>query len=488
MPDRTGLSRRDLIAGAAGTLAVTAPGLRRAAAQPANQPAKPNIIFILADDLGYADVSCYGQQDYTTPNIDRLALEGLRFTQAYANSAVCSATRTALITGRYQYRLTVGLEEPISAETPKGIGLPPSHPTLPSLLRAAGYGTTLVGKWHLGFLPDFSPIKSGYDHFFGIFGGAADYFNHGPDHARSGAEAYQLYEEEVPVDRHGYMTNLLGDRAIETIDGYAKSRQPFLMSLHFTAPHWPWEGPDDEAESKRIREIRHRDGGTQKTYGKMVQSLDANIGRVMQALDTHGLAANTIVVFTSDNGGERFSKIWPFTGMKGELLEGGVRIPAIVRWPGRVAAGSVSDQPMITMDWLPTLVAAAGTRPDPAYPSDGEDLAPALSGAPAHPRKFYWRYKAGSQRAIRDGDFKYLRIAGNEFLFDVAQDPRERGNLKDRRKDVFDRLKGDWEAWNATMLEERPRPANYLQAGNLAADHYGVVNPSPAPPQAAAQR
>ncbi len=202
MPRRMSLSRRDLIAGAAGTLAVAAPGLRRAAAQVPNQATKPNIVFILADDLGFADVSCYGQQDYTTPNIDRLALEGMRFTQAYANSAVCSATRTALITGRYQYRLPVGLEEPINATTPLTIGLPPSHPTLPSLLRAAGYGTTLVGKWHLGFLPDFSPLKSGYDHFFGIFGGAADYFNHGPDHARSGAEAYQLYEEEVPVDRH----------------------------------------------------------------------------------------------------------------------------------------------------------------------------------------------------------------------------------------------------------------------------------------------
>ena len=188
----------------------------------------------------------------------------------------------------------------------------------------------------------------------------------------------QLYEEEVPVDRHGYMTNLLGDRAVRRSRATRRSQQPFLLSLHFTAPHWPWEGPDDEAESKRIRNILHHDGGTQKTYGKMVQSLDANIGRVLQALDTNGLSANTIVVFTSDNGGERFSKIWPFTGMKGELLEGGVRIPAIVRWPGHIAAGSVSDQPMITMDWLPTLVAAAGTRPDPAYPSDGEDLAPAL--------------------------------------------------------------------------------------------------------------
>ena len=200
----------------------------------------------------------------------------------------------------------------------------------------------------------------------------------------------------------------------------------------------------------------------------------------------NGLSANTIVVFTSDNGGERFSKIWPFTGMKGELLEGGVRIPAIVRWPGRVAAGSVSDQPMITMDWLPTLVAAAGHAARSGLSVRRRGLGAGLSGAPAHPRKFYWRYKAGSQRAVRDGDFKYLRIAGNEFLFDVAQDPRERGNLRDRRKDVFDRLKGDWEAWNATMLEERPRPANYLQTGNVAADHYGVVNP--APPPAAAQR
>jgi arylsulfatase A-like enzyme len=210
----------------------------------------------------------------------------------------------------------------------------------------------------------------------------------------------------------------------------------------------------------------------------MVQSLDVNIGRVLEALDVHGMAANTIVVFTSDNGGERFSMTWPFTGMKSELLEGGLRIPAIVRWPGRIPAGSVSDQAMITMDWLPTLVAAGGTRPDPAYPPDGEDLAPALAGSAAsHPRKFYWRFKAGAQRAIRDGNWKYLRIAGNEFLFDVVEDPRERANLKDRYRDVFDRLKHDWETWNATMLEERPRPATYGNPGRFMADHYGVVDP-----------
>src|SRR5438876_4065231 len=338
------------------------------------QAVKPNIVFILADDLGYADVSCYGQRDYMTPNVDRLAMEGLKFTQGYSNSASCSPTRTGMITGRYQMRLSVGLEEPINLTTPKGVGLPPSHPTLPSLLKKAGYGTSLVGKWHLGFLPDYSPLKSGYDRFFGIFGGAADYFNHGPDASRSGPEAGQLHEQEVPIERHGYMTNLLGDRAVQTVEGYAKARQPFLLSLHFTAPHWPWEGPDDEEESKRIRNIIDRDGGSQKTYAAMVQSLDANIGRVLQALDASGLASNTIVILTSDNGGERFSNVWPFSGMKHELLEGGIRVPAVVRWPGRIPPGVVSEQVMITMDWMPTLLAAAGTSPDVGYPSDGEDL------------------------------------------------------------------------------------------------------------------
>jgi len=467
---RTFTRRRFIQATAAGPLALAGVGSSRVSRA---QASKPNIVFIMADDLGYADVSCYGQRDYTTPNIDRLAIEGLKFTQGYANSASCSPTRTALITGRYQYRLAMGLEEPLNLQSPKGIGLPPSHPTLPSLLKKSGYATALVGKWHLGFLPDFSPLKSGYDHFFGIWGGAADYFNHGPK------STAPLYEQEVPVERHGYMTNLLGDRAVQTIEGYARSKEPFLLSLHFTAPHWPWEGPDDEAESKRIAgRLMHRDGGTQKTYIAMVQSLDAHIGRVLRALDVQGLSANTIVIFTSDNGGERFSKIWPFTGMKHELLEGGIRIPSIVRWPGRVPAGSISEQVMVSMDWMPTLLAAAGLQPEPAYPPDGDNLLPAVTGrASPHPRKLFWRYKAGGQRAVRDGDWKYLQITGNEFLFDLVQDPRERANLKNRRQDIFDRLKSDWETWNSMMLAERTRPATYGNPGNFVADHYGVTNP-----------
>src|SRR5258705_1233575 len=481
MVQQSAISRRRFVqTTAASSLALAGMGRGRPACA---RSTKPNIVFILADDLGYADVGCYGQRDYTTPNIDRLATEGLKFTQAYSNSPDCSAARTALITGRYQARLPLGVEEPLTPLTPKDIGLPPSHPTLPSLLKKAGYGTTLIGKWHLGYLPDFSPLKSGYDQFFGILGCCADYFNHGAEAFQTyvlpfPGLAHQLHKQEVPVERHGYMTNLLGDRAVQTVEGYAKSKEPFLLSLHFTAPHWPWEGPDDEAESKRIRSIIDRDGGSQKTYATMVQSLDVNIGRVLQALDASGLAGNTIVVFTSDNGGERFSKTWPFTGMKGELLEGGLRIPAIVRWPGRIAAGSVAEQVMIGVDWMPTLVAAAGAKPDPAYPPDGDNLLPTLTGrASPHPRKLFWRYYGGGQRAVRDRDWKYLQIAGNEFLFDVVQDPRERANLKDRRKDIFDRLKGDWEAWNSTMLPERTRPVTYGNPGNVVADHYGVANP-----------
>src|SRR6266566_4070745 len=181
-------------------------------------PQPPNIIFIMADDLGYADLSCYGRRDFATPNIDRIAERGMRLTQGYANSAVCSATRLALITGRYQYRLRLGLEEPLAGN--RDVGLPPEHPTLPSLLRAAGYGTTLVGKWHLGYLPKFGPLQSGYDHFFGFRSGAIDYYSHAGTDAKP-----DLWDGDVPVRQSGYMTNLLGDRAVNVINTYAKARQ-----------------------------------------------------------------------------------------------------------------------------------------------------------------------------------------------------------------------------------------------------------------------
>ncbi len=466
------ITRRKVLAAAAvaAPLAVTSRAQRQATA-------KPNIVYIMADDMGYADLSCYGRREYKTTNIDSIGASGVRFLQAYANSAVCSATRTALITGRYQYRLRVGLEEPLGGGGSM-IGLPPEHPTLPSLLKKTGYGTTLLGKWHLGNLPNFGPLKSGYDHFWGFRSGGLDYFSHtfGQD---------QLWEDDVKIEQVGYLTDLLGDRAVKTIDGYAKAREPFLISLHFNAPHWPWEGPGDEAESKRINgRLMDRDGGSQKIYASMVLEMDKQVGRVLKALDDGGIANNTIVIFTSDNGGERFSDTWPFSGKKTELLEGGLRIPALVRWPARIRPGGTTDQVGITMDWVATLLAAAGAEPDPAYPLDGMNLLPALTqNAAPVPRKLFWRYHYNAQRAMRDGDMKYLRIAANEFLFNVVDDPLERANLKGRQPDVFQRMVKDYEAWDATMLPDMngvsTSPLGY--ADELA-DHYGVTRP-PAPPR-----
>jgi len=213
------VTRRDLLlAGAAGSFVLASSTYRGRAADP-----QPNIIFVMADDLGYADLSCYGRRDYSTPNVDRIAADGLRFLQAYANSAVCSATRTALITGRYQYRLPIGLEEPLTSASTRKVGLPPEHPTLPSLLRKAGYGTTLIGKWHLGRLPEFGPLQSGYDHFYGFRGGALDYYTHKFGPAPSNTD--DLWDGDVKIQQNGYLTDLLGERAVAVVNDYAKSKQ-----------------------------------------------------------------------------------------------------------------------------------------------------------------------------------------------------------------------------------------------------------------------
>jgi len=428
----------------------------------------PNIVFILADDLGWADLSVYGQTEFQTPHLDELAAEGVRFTQAYANSAVCSATRFALITGRYQYRLRGGLEEPL-VRTAHKYGLPPEHPTLPSLLRDAGYETALIGKWHLGNLPTFGPLKSGYNHFFGNYGGAIDYFTHKPGVGE--AVPRDLYEGEVPVERVGYYTQLLADEASGWVRRQSAAK-PFFLSLHFTAPHWPWVGPEDEAVSRSLTDIFHYDGGNLQTYARMVRSLDAAVGQVLQALKEQGLSENTIVVFSSDNGGERFAKTWPFTGQKTELLEGGIRVPTLLRWPARLKP-QVSEQVTATMDWLPTLLAAAGVAPDPAYPSDGENILPVLEGqAPVHERTLFWRYKAQRQRAAREGRWKYLKISDNEFLFDVEDDSLERANLCHKQPAVFERLRQAWVDWNAQFLPITDEVITHGLSPDIQADRY----------------
>ena len=413
--------------------------------------ATPNFLFILADDLGYADLGCYGARVPATPSLDRLAAAGLRFTDGYSNSAVCSPTRFALMTGRYQYRLRGAAEEPFSGRV-RGradLGLPPSHPTLPSLLRDAGYVTALAGKWHLGFPPHFGPLKSGYMEFFGPLGGGIDYFSHCD---RGGT--HDLFENETEVERAGYVTDLISDRAVDFISRQRGARAPFLLSLHYTAPHWPWETRADEEESRRIHAaIHHVDGGSVETYYTMIRHMDEGIGRVLDTLAATGAAASTLVVFTSDNGAERFSDSWPFVGQKMDLLEGGIRVPLLARWPGVIRPGGVTRQVAITMDWVATFLAAAGVRPHPDYPLDGIDLAPVLARPDAAtPRTVFWRMKHRSQRAVRAGDWKYLVLDGHEFLFELARDARERANLARRYPERLAELRAEYETWAATML------------------------------------
>lgn len=467
-------TRRDAIKLGVGAIAAAATG----GALNAAGGARPNIVFIVADDMGYADAACYGSRYIFTPAIDSIATDGVKFLQSYANSPVCSPTRTALITGRYQYRLPIGLEEPLSPTTKQQPGLPPSHPTLPSLLKAAGYRTALVGKWHLGVLPRYGPLRSGYDEFYGFRGGGVDYFSYVTS---GGFKDLWRNDAAIADATNGYLTRLLGDSAVEFVSRSAGD-QPFFLSLHFSAPHWPWEGPDDEAESRRIgHRVHDDDGGSQAVYKQMVEAMDHEIGRVLAALVRRGIRDNTIVVFTSDNGGERFSDMWPFSGQKTELLEGGLRVPALFSWPRRVPRGKVTQQVAISMDWLPTLAAAAGVKPADAFPTDGVNLLSQIDGAAPIPRTLFWRYKGNNQRAVRDGNLKYLKIRQNTFLFDVENDPMERANLKDRQPADFARLFEKWQAWNATMLPEIPESFTDSVRSHIQADHIGADPPSTTP-------
>lgn len=433
------LSRRATLAG----LAAGAP-METAAAR----ARPPNIVFILADDLGLHDISSFGRPDFETPHIDTLARDGVKLTKSYANSCTCSPTRTALLSGRYQYRLEVGNYDPLIRDD---IGFPAGHPTLASILRGRGYRTALIGKWHLGGPPLFSPLRSGYDEFFGFMGGAIDYYTHDLGGLAGPRRTPDFYENETPVVREGYATDLFTERALSFLG--AHHERPFFLSLHYSAPHWPWQSRGD-AGAPRMSDF-HFDGGTPAIYAEMVRALDDGVGAVLAELDRQGLGDNTIVIFTSDNGGERFSYQWPLRGQKGSLHEGGIRVPTLVRWPQRLAAGSECAAVTITMDWLPTLVGAAGARPDRRYPSDGIDIMPMLMGAPPAERTLFWR--TADQAAALRASWKYLRQGGFEYLYDLSADPGERANVRLRQGEVFAELKHAYETWETAML---PIPAD----------------------------
>ena len=418
---------------------------------------RPNIIFIVADDLGFADLGCYGGRDAAfgpvSPVLDQLAAAGLKFTQGYSNSPVCSPTRFGLMTARYQYRLRGAAEEPINSKS-KGsttLGLPPEHPTLPSLLKGAGYRTALMGKWHLGYPPVFGPLMSGYEEFFGPISGGVDYFTHCSNNG-----THDLYLGDAEHHEEGYLTDLITERSVDWLQRMAPGARggtPFFLSVHYTAPHWPWETRGDAALAEELKDnLFHLHGGNIHTYRRMIHHMDEGIGQLVEALRAEGLLDNTLIVFTSDNGGERFSDNWPLVGGKMDLTEGGIRVPWIAHWPARIAAGGVSPQACMTMDWSATMLDAAGVAAHPDYPLDGVSLLPVLGDAAQRfDRPLFWRMNHRGQRAHRDGDWKYLRVDGHDYLFNLSQDERERANLAARESERLAALRDAWEAWNAGM-------------------------------------
>jgi arylsulfatase A-like enzyme len=437
------------------------------------RPSPPNMVFILADDLGWADLGCFGSDAISTPNLDRLAAEGIRFTHAYAGSPWCSPTRISLYTGRHPGRIPAGLEEPLRTRKEEN-GIPASHPTLPSLLAGAGYETAMIGKWHCGWLPWHHPLRIGFQSFFGNLDGAMDYFEHIDTLGQ-----HDLWEGETPVEMTGYYTDIVSERAAEFV---ARERdRPFYLQLNYTAPHWPWEGRDDAEAGARIRQdyedgtvpfpLLHTDAGSLAKYGELVELMDEGIGQVLESLAAAGRTDDTMIMFCSDNGGERWSKNWPFVGEKGDITEGGIRVPFILRWPQAVAPNQVSDDPNITMDWTATMLDAGGTAPHPDYPLDGVSLVPWLVDGVDYPEHdLFWRIS--SQGAYRRGRFKYVRDdrprarlgnwplqTGNyDLLYDVTVDGREAAELSRHHPDVLAQLKEAWEAFAADLV---PYPADH---------------------------
>lgn len=415
-------------------------------------PARPNVVLIITDDVGYGDLGSYGAPDIKTPNIDSLARDGVKLTDFYA-APQCTPTRAALISGRYQQR--VRLERALgSANTPTGEGgLPVTGRSLPQLLKGNGYATALIGKWHLGYKPEFTPNAHGFDYFFGFKSGFIDYYQH-----TGGDGLHDLYENGEPAHATGYMTDLITERSVKFIEDHA--RQPFFLEVAYNAAHWPFQLPDHPSTAPgNGRFVQPQDDatGTRRDYVAIVERADRGVGQILQALNRLGLARDTLVIFTNDNGGEWLSRNAPLFHRKDTLWEGGIRVPAIFRWPGRIPAGRQSAQVGITMDLTASILAATNTAVPAGAGFEGINLLPILEGrAPAVERTLFFRIAVPTrqQRAVRQGEWKLLIDGDDVLLFNLSRDIGERQDLASQRQDVARRLRPLIAAWERDVDAE----------------------------------
>jgi arylsulfatase A-like enzyme len=426
---------------------------------------RPNILLIVADDLGYNDVGFQGCRDIPTPALDRLAASGVRCTNGYVSYPVCSPSRAGFLTGRYQQRFGHEFNPKWEPESTT-MGLPLNQATIADALRGAGYTTGIVGKWHQGAHPQFHPNRRGFEEFFGFLGGGHRYLpgahsevevGAGKKAAPSDAEhSSPMLRNAVTEPERGELTTRLGEEATAYITRHARDAKPWFLYLAFNAPHTPLQARDD-----MLKRFAHINDERRRTYAAMVATVDEAVGKVLGGLDTSGQRERTLIFFFSDNGGPMTKRNAnasinsPLRGQKGDVWEGGIRVPFVVSWPGRLAAGKTYDQPVISLDVFPTALAAAGARRDARLPPlDGVDLVPFLSGkntSPPHAR-LLWRMDGGEAFAVREGNWKWVRTYSNPpELYDLAKDIGESKNLAPQHPEIATRLAAVAATWNREL-------------------------------------
>ena len=415
--------------------------------------ARPNVVVIMADDLGYGDLSCMGSE-FRTPHLDRLAASGVRLSTWYSNAPVCSPSRASLLTGRYPHR--TGVTHILGGARGAVPGLTPGVETIAGALREQlGYRTAHVGKWHLGTDAGARPDRHGFDHWFGFTAGCFDYYSHLFYYDDKLNPVHDLWENDHEVYRNGeYATDLFTDEAVRIIRDWG-SDGPFCLYLGYNAPHYPMHAPAEYLD--RFRDLPP----DRRIMAAMVSCMDDGIGRILDELDRQGITDDTCVFFMSDNGPSPESRNWMdgredayyggsagiFRGHKFSLYEGGIRVPAMISWPGRLAGGRVVDAPLAAMDVYPTLLRLAGADPD-RYGCDGTDIWPVLTGEQdGIDRPIFWRHHVNA--AVREGDWKLVREKDAETLHNLADDPSEQRDVSADKPAVAEELRNvlrDWES------------------------------------------
>jgi arylsulfatase A-like enzyme len=428
---------------------------------------RPNILLIVADDLGYNDVGFQGCRDIPTPNLDRLAASGVRCTSGYVSYPVCSPSRAGFLTGRYQQRFGHEFNPVWAPEDPK-IGLPLSQTTIADALRGAGYTTGMVGKWHQGAHPQFHPNRRGFEEFFGFLGGGHRYLPGAHSEVEVGAgkkaspndaeHSSPMLRNAVEEPERGELTTRLGEEATAFVSRHAREAKPWFLYLAFNAPHTPLQARED-----MLKRFAHIKDERRRAYAAMVATEDEAIGKVLAAVDAAQLRERTLIFFFADNGGPmtkrnaNASMNTPLRGQKGDVWEGGIRVPFVVSWAGKLPAGKTYEQPVSSLDVFPTSLGVAQTKRDAKLPAlDGVDLLPFLTGknnAAPHAR-LLWRMDGGEAFAVREGKWKYVRTYDNPpELYDLSNDMGEAKNLAAQQPDVTKRLADAAAEWNKGLVK-----------------------------------